>query len=101
RRKLRLYLQRRFMGRGLSKIISKTTSSCTLCLKARASKAIRYANNAVQDMVVTQLWQLVGIDILGPYGRAPTRNRGGDSHSENTYLLDPSKDYYALVCQDA
>ncbi|KAF4649511.1 hypothetical protein FOZ61_001229, partial [Perkinsus olseni] len=101
RRKLRLYLQRRFMGRGLSKIISKTTSSCTLCLKARASKAIRYANNAVQDMVVTQLWQLVGIDILGPYGRASTRNRGGDSHGENTYLLDPSKDYYALVCQDA
>ncbi|KAF4653769.1 hypothetical protein FOL47_010294 [Perkinsus chesapeaki] len=99
-RKLRLFLQRRYSGRGLTKIIAKTTSSCTLCLKARASKAIRYANNAVQDMVVTQLWQLIGIDILGPYGRASTRDRGGANRGEHVYQLDPAKDYYALVCQD-
>ncbi|KAF4646659.1 hypothetical protein FOL46_005348, partial [Perkinsus olseni] len=87
----------------------KTTSSCTLCLRARASKSIRYLNSDVQDMVTTQLWQLVGVDIVGPYGRPSLRRRAIMSSKVSSSSIasnggnsfDPSKDYYILVCQDA
>ncbi|KAF4647565.1 hypothetical protein FOL47_004451, partial [Perkinsus chesapeaki] len=86
-----------------------TTSSCTLCLRARASKSTRYLNSDVQDMVATQLWQLVGIDIVGPYGRPSLRRQPRLSSSASSSSigsngdssLDPAKDYYVLVCQDA
>ncbi|KAF4757381.1 hypothetical protein FOZ63_008060, partial [Perkinsus olseni] len=98
-----------FTARGISTAISKTTSSCTLCLRARSSKSTRYLNSDVQDMVATQLWQLVGLDIVGPYGRPPLRRRlklsssvsTSSTGSNNDRGLDPSKDYYLLVCQDA
>ncbi|KAF4677849.1 hypothetical protein FOZ60_017148, partial [Perkinsus olseni] len=108
-RRLRSIIKKRFTARGISTAVRKTTSSCTRCLRARASKSIRYLNSDVQDMIVTQLWQLVGVDVVGPYGRPSTRHRSrlsssasnASASSQGDANLDPSKDYYVLVCQDA
>ncbi|KAF4678371.1 hypothetical protein FOZ60_016838, partial [Perkinsus olseni] len=108
-RRLRSIIKKRFTARGISTAVRKTTSSCARCLRARASKSIRYLNSDVQDMIVTQLWQLVGVDVVGPYGRPSTRHRSrlsssasnASASSQGDANLDPSKDYYVLVCQDA
>ncbi|KAF4678090.1 hypothetical protein FOL47_005369 [Perkinsus chesapeaki] len=87
-------IQRRFYAKRITRVVRSTLRSCTSCTKARATRKYDYIVNKVQDLLTTGLWQIVGIDVAGPYDRpSRTSNDSGDR-------LDPNKDYYVLLVQD-
>ncbi|KAF4646595.1 hypothetical protein FOL46_005414, partial [Perkinsus olseni] len=55
-----------------------TLKTCTSCIKARATRQFNYVTNHVQDLLTTGLWQVVGVDVAGPYGKAPRATPGQD-----------------------
>ncbi|KAF4652560.1 hypothetical protein FOL47_011029 [Perkinsus chesapeaki] len=72
----------RFWRKGLKRLVKGTIGSCVSCLKARASRRLDYVTTHVQGLVSTGLWQVVGADLAGPYGK-----HSPDSGEVDHYLL--------------
>ncbi|KAF4647487.1 hypothetical protein FOL47_004529, partial [Perkinsus chesapeaki] len=75
-------LQRRFYCKRMTRLVSSSLRSCTSCIKARATRQFNYVVNNVQSLLTTGLWQILGVDVAGPYDRATkdTPTDATDSH---------------------
>ncbi|KAF4646436.1 hypothetical protein FOL47_006261, partial [Perkinsus chesapeaki] len=73
---------------GMYKLVRLTLSSCIPCLKARATRQHNYLVTRVQTLLTEGLWQIVGVDLAGPYGRSTsTTTTPVDDFEKNHYLL--------------
>ncbi|KAF4726318.1 hypothetical protein FOZ63_002157, partial [Perkinsus olseni] len=75
------------------KLVRLTIGSCIPCLKARATRQHNYLVTQVQTLLTEGLWQVVGVDLAGPYGRSSTT--ATDATTEDT-----NKSHYLLLVHD-
>ncbi|KAF4689705.1 hypothetical protein FOZ60_001207, partial [Perkinsus olseni] len=81
-------LKLRYSRKGLKRLVRATLRSCIPCLKARAARSLDYVTTHVQGLLTKGLWQVVGADLAGPYGRR------GDSQG------DDEEEHYLLLVHD-
>ncbi|EER14024.1 hypothetical protein Pmar_PMAR005469 [Perkinsus marinus ATCC 50983] len=78
-------IKMKYSRKGLKRLVRSTLRSCIPCLKARAARSLDYVTTHVQGLLTTGLWQVVGADLAGPYGRR--QGTQGDDDEEHYLLL--------------
>ncbi|KAF4730788.1 hypothetical protein FOZ63_028678 [Perkinsus olseni] len=71
-KRVHLRLRRDYWRDSMFRLVRLTIGSCIPCLRARATRQHNYLVTRVQSLLTEGLWQIVGADIAGPYGKPST-----------------------------
>ncbi|KAF4678448.1 hypothetical protein FOZ60_016573, partial [Perkinsus olseni] len=96
-KRVHILLRRDYWRDSMFRLIRITIGSCIPCLKARATRQHNYLVTQVQTLLTECLWQLVGVDVAGPYGRTSAST---NSSNNTTPTSDSDKDHYILLIHD-
>ncbi|KAF4650579.1 hypothetical protein FOL47_001042, partial [Perkinsus chesapeaki] len=77
----------RYSRKGMKRLVRSTLRSCVPCLKARAARSLDYMVIHVQKLLTKGLWQVVGADLAGPYGRSANSGGDGQGDDDEHFLL--------------